>query len=304
MRRLLPLLLLCACRPSQAEVDALSAKLDVLATQQSQILAQIEGGGGGEQGEGHGHRELIEQIQAVGDGLEMVHRRIDDLERRVDESGARPQPVAAPRPAAGRPDPAARFKVEIGDSHVDGRDDALITVVAWVDYQCPFSNKVQQTLDQVRGHYGQKVRIVAKHNPLSFHQRALPAALAVEAAGEQGKFWEMHARVFEEQKDLSDENLRKLARKLKLDLEKFDKDRKSKALEDKVLGQQAQGNKLGARGTPAFFVNGRFLSGAQPLSSFQELIDAEMETAQALVAKGVKKKAVYEMLIADALEEP
>ena len=306
MRRLLPLLLLCACRPSQAEVDALSAKLDVVAAQQAQILAQIDAGGGdGSEADGHGHAQLIEQIQAVGDGLEMVHRRIDDLERRVDESADRAKPVAvAPRKIPGRPDPAARYKVEIGDAHIDGRDDALITVVAWVDYQCPFSKKVQATLDQVQSHYGKKVRIVAKHNPLSFHQQAMAAALAVEAAGEQGKFWQMHDRVFEDQRSLDDAKFRKLARKLQLDLDEFDKDRRSQALKDKVKGQQAQAVKLGASGTPAFFVNGRFLSGAQPFENFKELIDAEMGTAEALVAKGVKKKAVYEMLIADALEAP
>lgn len=293
---------LCACRPSQAEVDALNAKLDVLAAQQAQILAQ-SGSGESAPADGHGHTQLIEQIDAVGDGLEMVHRRLDNLEKRVDDGAvvAKPSP-RAPRP--GRPDPSARYKVVVGDAHVDGRADALITVVAWVDYQCPYSKRVQATLDQLQSHYGKKLRLVAKHNPLGFHQRAMAAALAVEAAGQQGKFWKMHDKVFENQRQLEDKHLRKYARKLELDLDKFDKDRKSSTLEAKVKAQQAQGMQLGARGTPAFFVNGRFVSGAQPFENFKKLIDEEMETAEATVAKGVPKKRVYETVIADGRLEP
>lgn len=104
----------------------------------------------------------------------------------------------------------------------------------------------------------------------------MPAAKAAEAAGRQGKFWEMHDKLFENQKALNDANYLAWAGELGLDIEKFKKDLADPALQKMLEGQQRQGMTLGARGTPAFFVNGRFLSGAQPYESFKRLIDAEL----------------------------
>jgi protein-disulfide isomerase len=127
----------------------------------------------------------------------------------------------------------------------------------------------------------------------------MPAALAAEAAGKQGKFWEMHDRLFENQKDMSDENFVKWAGELGLDVEQFKKDLADEGLKKKITEQQTQGVTLGARGTPAFFVNGRFLSGAQPVESFKALIDEEMKKADKLIASGTPKAQVYEKTIAN-----
>jgi protein-disulfide isomerase len=140
---------------------------------------------------------------------------------------------------------------------------------------------------------------VFKDNPLGFHPNAMPAAKAAEAAGKQGKFWEMHDKLFENQKALSAENYVAWAGELGLDVEQFKKDMADPALEKKITEQQAQGMTLGARGTPAFFVNGRFLSGAQPVDSFKKVIDEEMKKADALIAAGTPKAQVYEKTIAN-----
>jgi len=121
----------------------------------------------------------------------------------------------------------------------------------------------------------------------------MPAARAAEAAGNQGKFWKMHDLLFENYRDLSDDNFIKWGKKLGLDMKTFRADLKSSAVERLIKDQQAQGVTLGARGTPAFFVNGRFLSGAQPAAAFEKLIDEELTKAKALVASGVSRADVY-----------
>jgi protein-disulfide isomerase len=127
----------------------------------------------------------------------------------------------------------------------------------------------------------------------------MPAALAAEAAGKQGKFWEMHDKIFENQKDITDENFVAWAGELGLDVAQFKKDLADEGLKKKITDQQTQGVTLGARGTPAFFVNGRFLSGAQPVDAFKKLIDEEKAKADKLIAAGTPKAQVYEKTIAN-----
>ena len=136
------------------------------------------------------------------------------------------------------------------------------------------------------------------------HNRAMPAAMASEAAGKQGKFWEMHDKLFQDPRALTDENIEKYATEIGLDMAKFKEDLKDKKLEAKIKKQQAQGSTLGARGTPAFFVNGRFLSGAQPFEAFKAIIDEEMKKADALLAKGTPKDKLYEAVIAEGKTKP
>jgi protein-disulfide isomerase len=152
--------------------------------------------------------------------------------------------------------------------------------------------------------YEGEIRVVFKHNPLGFHPNAMPAAKAAEAAGKQRKFWEMHDKLFENQKALTEENFIAWAGELGLDVEQLKKDMADPALEKKIKEQQAQGMTLGARGTPAFFINGRFLSGAQPVDNFKRLIDEELKEADALIAAGTPKAQVYEKIIATGKTKP
>jgi len=121
------------------------------------------------------------------------------------------------------------------------------------------------------------VRIVFKHMPLSFHKNAPAAHAAAEAAGMQGKFWEMHDEIFKNQRDLSPATFERYAGEIGLDVKQYKKDLDSKTLRDRIDGDLSQARQLGVTGTPAFFINGRFLSGAQPISSFKRLIDEALK---------------------------
>jgi protein-disulfide isomerase len=113
--------------------------------------------------------------------------------------------------------------------------------------------------------------------PLSFHKNAPAAHAAAEAARMQNKFWEMHDLIFKNQRDLSPATFEKYAAELDLDMAQYKKDLASKELKERIAADSSQARKLGATGTPAFFINGRFLSGAQPIGSFKRLIDEALK---------------------------
>ena len=297
-------LLLVACRPQQAELDEINRKLDEVSMQQQQLIANLDSQWAQE-------RQATQQKPDTPAMSGELDERLDDIEseltllgsdiralRRDVKSGAKPSEPARPRP--GRPDPALRYRVDIGKSHVLGRKDALVTVIAFTDYQCPFCKRVQPTLEKIRQHYGRDVRIVHKHNPLPMHNRAEAAAMAAEAAGKQGKFWEMHDKLFQDPRNLSDQQFEEYASELGLDIRRFNRDRNDSKLLDRIKAEQAQGQKVGARGTPAFFINGRFVSGAQPFEMFQDTIDEERAAAKKMVKKGTKASKVYSTLMKKA----
>ena len=213
--------------------------------------------------------------------------------------------AAAPKPAApkaGQPDPKAVYKVPLkGNEPQKGPDDALVTIVEISDFECPFCGRVEPTIKQVQDKYGKDVRVVWMNNPLPFHKNAKGAAnAALEAHAQKGNkgFWAMHEKMFANQKALTTDNLQSWAKEQGLNVSKF-----KKALADDKYGktiqeQQALAASLGARGTPAFFINGRNLRGAQPLAAFTAVIDEELAKAKALVAKGTPRAKVYETTIA------
>ena len=125
--------------------------------------------------------------------------------------------------------------------------------------------------------YGDSVRIVWKHQPLSFHQNAPLAHLASIAADEQGKFWEFHDLIFANQRQLSRDQSIVYAKQLNLDLKKFEAAMDGKAGQPQIVADQAEAAALGASGTPAFFINGRYLSGAKPFAEFAKVINAELQ---------------------------
>ena len=132
-----------------------------------------------------------------------------------------------------------------------------------------------------------------KHNPLAFHKDAWPAATASMAAGEQGKFWEMHDKLFANQRQLKREDLDRYAMELGLNMAKYKADMDGHTFKAQILNDQKAAGRLGARGTPAFFVNGWKLSGAKPFSAFKTKIDAELKAADKLLKKGVAKNKIY-----------
>ncbi len=215
----------------------------------------------------------------------------------LDKAAPPPPPPAA----AGEPDANVVYKAEIGSAPVKGPKDALVTIVIWSDFQCPFCGRVEPTLAKVEEEYKGKVRLVWKDLPLPFHQNAMPAAIAARAAGEQGKFWEMHDKLFANQQNLDRASFEKYGQEIGLNMGKFKSalDGGDK-LKPAIQADSDQGAKIGARGTPAFFINGKFLSGAQPFEAFKAKIDTELASAQALVAKGTPKAKVYETIMKTA----
>ncbi len=169
-----------------------------------------------------------------------------------------------------------RYRFEIGNSPSRGPQDAKVTILEFDDFQCSYCKKVQPTVKKILEKYPNDVRLVFKQHPLPFHKDAQLAAEASLAAGEQGKFWEMHDMLFENQKKLKEDNLLEYAQELGLDMEQFKADLKSNKFKSQVDRETQQAVQIGATGTPAFFINGRYLAGAKPLESFVKIIDEEL----------------------------
>ncbi len=215
--------------------------------------------------------------------------------------GGAPSERGARRP--GEPAPDVHYRVPADDRPARGPADALVTIVAFSDFQCPFCQKVNVTLESVREAYGDDLRIVFRNRPLNFHPQARPAAKAALAAAKQGKFWEMHDALFARQKELKGTIYRELAGELGLDLAQFDADFANAELEQMISEDERLAAAFGANGTPAFFINGRFLSGAQPIASFKATIDEELEDAKAMVAAGTPRDQVFSAVMAKAATE-
>ncbi|MFH1256350.1 MAG: DsbA family protein [Candidatus Diapherotrites archaeon] len=162
------------------------------------------------------------------------------------------------------------------DDAVRGAADAKVTIVEFSDYQCPYCGKAEPTVEQILKDYDGKVKLVFRDFPLSFHQYAQKASEASECAGEQGKFWEMHDMLFANQSNLTDAELKKYAADLGLDTAKFNSCLDSGAMASEVQKDFEDGQAAGVSGTPSFFINGQILVGAQPISEFKKIIDAEL----------------------------
>jgi protein-disulfide isomerase len=197
------------------------------------------------------------------------------------------------------------FKIPVAKTDPQkGSDDAIITIVEWSDFQCPFCKRVNGTIDQVQKEYGDKVRVVWKNQPLPFHGQAKPAAALAEYAydvkGDAG-FWAVHDKIFEYQKELKtgEPTLEKIAKETGLDWAKAKKAIDSGKYNADIEASQKTAAQFGARGTPHFFINGRRVPGAQPFPVFKAVIDQEIIKANALVKAGTPKSQVYAKAIAD-----
>jgi protein-disulfide isomerase len=185
--------------------------------------------------------------------------------------------AAAPAVPAAQPVPAAVQDVQVRpDDPVRGNPRAPVTIVLFSDFQCPFCARVGPTLDEVQKSYGDRVKVVWKHQPLAFHQQAMPAAEAAEAAREQGKFWQMHDRLFAAQRELAPDTYERLAREIGLDLRRFQDATRSGKHRARIQEDQQQATRVGASGTPTMFVNGERVVGAVPFEQLKAVIDRKL----------------------------
>ncbi|MCK5508185.1 MAG: thioredoxin domain-containing protein [Desulfobacterales bacterium] len=170
------------------------------------------------------------------------------------------------------------FKNRIEDDISDdcpakGTAGAPITIIEYTDFQCSYCAKGAETLELIMQMYPDKVRVVFKNNPLSFHKQALPAAKAALAANKQGKFWEYHTLLFKNSSKLNEEIFTGFARDLGLDMEQFEKDRNSEQIAIQIQSEQAHASKHKLTATPTFLVNGVAIKGAYPAEYFARVID-------------------------------
>jgi len=192
------------------------------------------------------------------------------------------------------------WKADVAASPVLGKDDALVTIVEFSEFQCPFCKGVHDTLSKIKTEYGDKVRVIFKHNPLPFHNRAQPASnLAVEAYKQKGAagFYAAYDKLFASQPKLEDADLETIAKDLGLDVKKTMDCVKALCHKDEIQKDLDQGEELGVKGTPHSFVNGRVVNGAQPYEKFKKIVDAELAKADAKVKAGTPAAKVYEETI-------
>ncbi len=174
------------------------------------------------------------------------------------------------------PEPAVARKQVEAKGPARGPENAKVTIVEFSDFQCPFCSKAHDTVEQVMQAYAGKVRLVFRQFPLEFHKNAPKAAEGALCAADQGKFWEFHDVLFKNQQKLEVPALKEHAASLGLDAGKFAECLDSNKKAEMVKADQAAGSKVGVTGTPAFFINGVMLSGAQPMEEFKKVIDQEL----------------------------
>ena len=170
-----------------------------------------------------------------------------------------------------------RLTVKPADGPAQGPASAPIELIEFSDFQCPYCQRAHPTVKQVLDTYGSRIRLVYRNYPLPNHPNARPAAEAAQCANEQGKFWQYHDRLFANPGKLGDADLKQGAAELGLDAGRFNACVDSHKYKSVVDADIKDGNAAGVSGTPAFFINGRVLTGAQPFEAFKRIIDEELE---------------------------
>lgn len=207
--------------------------------------------------------------------IEAIKNNPEAIKTALGGSAPVPQPQAPPSEEEQLKQALAdKINVDIGNTPVYGNKNAPIMLIVFSDFQCPFSKRGFDTAHALIQKYGNKVMYVYKHLPLPFHPEAMPAAKAVQAAGKQGKYYEYHDKLFENQSQLGEELYVKLAKDLGLNMDKFNADRNGAEIEEQVKKDAAQANSLGFNGTPGFALNGVKILGAYPQEHFEKIITA------------------------------
>jgi len=193
------------------------------------------------------------------------------------------------------------WKVPARGAPTIGPSDALITIVEFFDYQCPYCRRAEATMNELMARYPKDVRVVLRQNPLPFHARALPAAnFALEARAQKGEagFLEANRRLFEGK--LEDSDLLALGKELKLDERRLKNALSNNTHAAEIDADADLASDFKAAGTPHFFINGLRMSGAQPLSNFVTVVESQLKVANALVAAGTPRAAVYDEIMKHA----
>lgn len=214
--------------------------------------------------------------------LEKLKESIADSIKRNRQEMARRQYLASLREKAKvevklEEPPVVRVQVSADDDPAKGPEQAKVTVIEFSDFQCPFCKRARPTVQQLMDTYKDSVKYVFRDFPLSFHQYSFKAHEAANCANAQGKFWEMYQKLFDSQSALEVKNLKGYAKELGLDTAAFDQCLDSGKFAAEVQKDIEDGVNAGVNGTPAFFINGIQVSGAQPFANFKTIIDKELK---------------------------
>jgi protein-disulfide isomerase len=211
-----------------------------------------------------------QDIQEIKNGQKDILAKIEALSGDVKKVAT----AAAARPAAapGQPDPNKVYTIPIGNSPVKGPKDAKVVITEFSDYQCPFCSQADNLIGQVLA-ANPGVAFVYKQFPLtSIHPQAMPASKAALAAGKQGKYWEYHEVLFKNQRALSNDDLKKYAEQVGLDVAQWEKDMNSPAIADQITAEMKEATAAEVRGTPTIFVNGKRVQN-RSVEGFKTMID-------------------------------
>lgn len=199
-------------------------------------------------------------------------------------------------------DDDTRYAVALrGDEPAMGSDDPIVTIIEFADYQCPYCAKAREPLDAAVQKFGDDVRLIYKHFPLPGHGLALPAAKAAWAAHQQGKFWEMHAELYEANSSVKEIGARAAA--MGMDEDQFLRDFSSPAAAKAVDDDMLAGAKLGVTGTPVFYVNGHRYVGYRDAGQWTEVLEYELDLAERMMDAGTPRSEVYAAFMKDAVQQ-
>jgi protein-disulfide isomerase len=213
-----------------------------------------------------------QDIREIREEQKQIMAKLGEIEKAIVQTGEKIASRQAPQQPSG-PNPATAYDLPVGASATKGPESAPVTITEFSDYQCPFCARNEPLLSDMLKQYPDKVRLVFKHFPLvSIHQYAMPAAKAAVAAQKQGKFWEMHEKLFANQRALGEQQIKQYAQEIGLDMTKFETDMKSPEVQKQIQDDMALATKVGIRGTPTVFVNGKILQN-RSLEGFKQVAD-------------------------------
>ena len=194
------------------------------------------------------------------------------------------------------------YKMGLGlPGHQLGPDTALVTIVVWGDFQCPFCARLAPVLDQIRKQYGADLRVVYRHLAMRGHRDAALAAEAAVAAADQGKFWAFHDRVFGGNGSLARAELDQHAQAVGLDLVKFRAALDDRRYRDVVAAETAAAEALGVDGTPTMFINGAPVIGSRTTPDLETIIDGHLTQARTALKGGIAARDVYALFMSSAI---
>lgn len=212
--------------------------------------------------------ENSEEVKQLRESQQKLEAKVGELEKKLAQA-----PAAAARPQI---DPNKVYDLPVGKSPVKGPAEATVTMVEFSDFQCPFCARSTPLIDQVIQAYPKELKFVYKEFPLPMHPNAMPASRAAVAAQRQGKYWEMHDKLFANQQALQPDNFKQYAQELGLDVAKFEQDMNSPDVQGQIAEDMQLARQSAVSGTPTLFLNGKKVQN-RSFEGLKQMIDEALQ---------------------------